>query len=768
MSETLFDSLPRNGRIITFYSFKGGVGRTMALANVAFLAAMKGRRVLMMDWDLEAPGLAYYFRGQLEASEARALRESPGILDIVCEWSHSLRPPRKTDGQQLLQRYESGLPFEECVHSVIASHALPHGATLDLIGAGSRVIKTFGDKRYEEALNEFSWPRFLNEEGGGVVLDLLRQWAKNNYDLIFLDSRTGMADVAGICTMQLPDVVALCFILNRQNIDGVAKIAGAVRAERSEQIQLRAAPMRIARSDTTEETDARARATAELIRVGGFSAEAVREDFASLAVAQSESVPFYETLTPFVATDPKLDLLTLNYARLGGGLVGEALEVPEIDPALVQLVRRRLQPRHATLEYVSKLRSMQPERAAAELSVLVDSAFEAALNGESLDDDYVSALVEVSLSIPELAHASLDLGALQSRTLDLLRELTQRDLLKWRPALVNAAQRYFDVFEFSIEQEDRMLLLEELDGLLAEASTMAARLKRIFYRRRVLAEYQADNNNESALQAVQEIRTLVGAIPVEPPLAQDQANQLLFADIDANLAEADIFLDDKEYTRALLIYQKQFVRLREHPFEAEEEKNEAASFLFHLHITLSSNRFPPEILPLPERAKNALAAARTGRNAVVLRFAQLALAMIAGKANSEELLSFLMATIGAAEFRSKRLFSNVYGRQLRTAESFVQSVIDLVRGTAELPLDRREPALDAIVETMVVTLSNLKRRRIGVQRGVLEQFLSAIDELIGLLREVGLAHEQLMPLIVSHRAFVEGLRGAEFQATREP
>jgi len=60
------------GRIVTFYSFKGGVGRSMALANVGFLAAMNGLRVLVMDWDLEAPGLGYYFRGLVEPQEARA------------------------------------------------------------------------------------------------------------------------------------------------------------------------------------------------------------------------------------------------------------------------------------------------------------------------------------------------------------------------------------------------------------------------------------------------------------------------------------------------------------------------------------------------------------------------------------------------------------------------------------------------------------------------------------------------------------------------
>src|SRR5215212_2149038 len=47
--------------IITFYSYKGGVGRSMALANIAVLMARRGLRVLAVDWDLEAPGLERYF-----------------------------------------------------------------------------------------------------------------------------------------------------------------------------------------------------------------------------------------------------------------------------------------------------------------------------------------------------------------------------------------------------------------------------------------------------------------------------------------------------------------------------------------------------------------------------------------------------------------------------------------------------------------------------------------------------------------------------------
>ena len=44
-------------QVITFYSYKGGVGRTMALANAAVLLSQWGYKTLVIDWDLEAPGL---------------------------------------------------------------------------------------------------------------------------------------------------------------------------------------------------------------------------------------------------------------------------------------------------------------------------------------------------------------------------------------------------------------------------------------------------------------------------------------------------------------------------------------------------------------------------------------------------------------------------------------------------------------------------------------------------------------------------------------
>lgn len=52
--------------IVTFYSFKGGVGRSTALVATALQLANKGRRVILVDMDLEAPGLPELLGVELE------------------------------------------------------------------------------------------------------------------------------------------------------------------------------------------------------------------------------------------------------------------------------------------------------------------------------------------------------------------------------------------------------------------------------------------------------------------------------------------------------------------------------------------------------------------------------------------------------------------------------------------------------------------------------------------------------------------------------
>ena len=82
-------SPPRSplGRIVTFYSYKGGTGRSMALANSRG-SWPPGTAWPVIDWDLEAPGLHRYLRPYLRDS---TLEASDGMIDFVIAFADGSR-----------------------------------------------------------------------------------------------------------------------------------------------------------------------------------------------------------------------------------------------------------------------------------------------------------------------------------------------------------------------------------------------------------------------------------------------------------------------------------------------------------------------------------------------------------------------------------------------------------------------------------------------------------------------------------------------------
>lgn len=65
---------------ISFYSYKGGTGRTLVVANVARYLARFRQKVFVVDLDLEAPGLHYKLA---IGREGRGGDVGPGVVDYV-------------------------------------------------------------------------------------------------------------------------------------------------------------------------------------------------------------------------------------------------------------------------------------------------------------------------------------------------------------------------------------------------------------------------------------------------------------------------------------------------------------------------------------------------------------------------------------------------------------------------------------------------------------------------------------------------------------
>ena len=97
LNEISLPTLSTSGEVISFYSYKGGAGRTMALANIAqrLASAHNGAQpILMIDWDLEAPSLHHYFNCKLDG---------PGVLELFQACQDALfrlrgAPPRDPEG----------------------------------------------------------------------------------------------------------------------------------------------------------------------------------------------------------------------------------------------------------------------------------------------------------------------------------------------------------------------------------------------------------------------------------------------------------------------------------------------------------------------------------------------------------------------------------------------------------------------------------------------------------------------------------------------
>src|SRR5271165_2626393 len=207
------------GQIVTFYSYKGGTGRSMALANTAWILASRKKRVLVIDWDLEAPGLYRYFTPFLVDRELTATK---GVIEFVRNFAiRSATPPASTPLKP--DWFFSIADIVDYAVSIRWKHFSP--GTLDLVAAGQQ------DSSYGTRVNSFDWDDFYEKRGGGAFLEKARELMRSQYDYVLIDSRTGVSDTSGICTVHLPDAVVVCFTLNNQSINGASSVAQSIAAQ---------------------------------------------------------------------------------------------------------------------------------------------------------------------------------------------------------------------------------------------------------------------------------------------------------------------------------------------------------------------------------------------------------------------------------------------------------------------------------------------------------------------------------------------------------
>lgn len=227
-----FDSLIGNKKgktvtpdipVITFYSYKGGMGRTTALVSYAMdLAINKNKRVVIVDCDLEAPGYLNFF----DLSEHIGLKSGKknGVVEFI------------SDAQFVMNR--DSLDINDYVINVGNDNAnkvaYNNLSNIWLVPAGNlnESYETEGYDSNKSSKNRRNYLEGLSRINlaniATIVEDFQLLFSKLKEtihpDIILLDSRTGFNDIFGTTAFLLSSYVVGFFGFSRQTQPGLMNL----------------------------------------------------------------------------------------------------------------------------------------------------------------------------------------------------------------------------------------------------------------------------------------------------------------------------------------------------------------------------------------------------------------------------------------------------------------------------------------------------------------------------------------------------------------
>jgi hypothetical protein len=307
----------RNQRpTIAFYSYKGGVGRSLAVANLAGFLAQFGFRLAVIDLDLEAPGLHYKFS---LLGEQRPMRGLTHFLATAA------------DGHIDVDLLDS---------AIVPVIDEPGQRAIYLLPAGDASMP-----EYWRDLARIRWDLLFDDRQsiGPDLMTLVRDRLGEaaSADFVLVDSRTGISLSAGVATSMLADVLVLMFLFSDEHLDGT--IAVAREAVRSNPALSRVVPVASRISSTLENEQDMLGYIHQRMTDGLTEDEARRIEF-PLVIHSSSDLASREFLlfgsTPNVADSRERGLLN-DYVRLFASLTNEQFSGERLG-AVRSAVRARL------------------------------------------------------------------------------------------------------------------------------------------------------------------------------------------------------------------------------------------------------------------------------------------------------------------------------------------------------------------------------------------------------------------------------------------
>ena len=195
------EDLDLQSKLICFYSYKGGVGRTTTMVMSAIEMAKRGKKIVMIDFDLEAPGVASIFPDESISQY--------GLLDYLIESSV----------------YGNELQIDEYMYPVSDyCHVNQAGGEIYVIPAYGKVVDNDAEL-YRKCLMRFNLDMPTYMEKSTPIDGLLQKIdAFIKPDYIFIDTRSGLHQIGGITLSRYSDMAVLFFYGSRQNVEGMKMV----------------------------------------------------------------------------------------------------------------------------------------------------------------------------------------------------------------------------------------------------------------------------------------------------------------------------------------------------------------------------------------------------------------------------------------------------------------------------------------------------------------------------------------------------------------
>jgi MinD-like ATPase involved in chromosome partitioning or flagellar assembly len=197
----------RNYSVICFYSYKGGVGRTTALLQVAYTLAAQGKNIVLIDFDIEAPSFHLLFKKWIDDPKYGI---KYGLVDYLYERMASVDPEEyKIKITDVFTTIKVNETLNGNIYVVPATVKLTNQYIFKLAQLHSNII--FENEYVEEFIDALA--------------------SRLKFNTVFIDTRTGINQWGAFPLLGFADQIVLVAYPNEENVEGLTNINSLITSK---------------------------------------------------------------------------------------------------------------------------------------------------------------------------------------------------------------------------------------------------------------------------------------------------------------------------------------------------------------------------------------------------------------------------------------------------------------------------------------------------------------------------------------------------------